>query len=225
MQNILVTGANRGIGLEFVKQYLAAGSAVWACYRQNKGELENISNTNLHLLRWDVSQPLLSSEREKLPSKLHLLINNAGVYGDKGDGQSILNINAAQMSSVFAANAIGPVNTVQALLQQLKNGEATIANMSSKMGSSADNSSGGAYAYRASKAALCTITKSMAVDLAPFNIQTIALHPGWVQTDMTNHTGLLDTPTSASGLIEVISNIKQYNSGAFVAYDGQQVPY
>lgn len=148
MQNILVTGANRGIGLEFVKQYLdTTGDAVWACYRQSLGELEQISNPNLNLLRWDVSQPLLSSEREKLPAAINVPINNAGVYGDKGDGQNLKNINAAPMSTVFAANAIGPINTLQALLEHLKNGKAAIANMSSKMDSSTDNNSGAFVAY------------------------------------------------------------------------------
>jgi len=100
-----------------------------------------------------------------------------------------------------------------------------IANVSSKMGSSTDNSSGGTYAYRAAKAGLVIVSKSMAVDLAPFGIHVITLHPGWVQTDMTHQTGLIDAATSVAGMTQVISDARSDAGGEFIAFDGQVVPY
>ncbi len=225
MQNILVTGANRGIGLEFVKQYLADGERVWACYRSDKEELAALSSPNLSLVQWDVTTTIVPSAINALPDSINLLINNAGIYGLSGSGQALSDISDQHMSEVFSVNAVSPLLAVQNLLPQLTAGKATIANMSSKMGSSSDNTSGGVYAYRASKAALCSISKSMAVDLAQDDIKVITLHPGWVKTDMTNHTGLVDASTSVSGLRTVIANVDQFGSGAFVAYDGQIVPY
>ena len=223
--NIFITGANRGIGLGFVKHYLAKGHHVWASYRDNPATLEALNNPNCYPIEWDVIKPLSSGERTKLPKQINLLINNAGIYGDRDDGQSLSNVTQSQLLDVFNVDAASPIYVVQALLGQLKAGQAVIANMSSKMGSSTDNTSGGVYAYRAAKAALCNITKSMAVDLENHKIQVICLHPGWVQTDMTQNTGLIDVKTSVAGLASVIDNIKQYPPGAFVAFDGAIVPY
>ncbi|MFT5259533.1 MAG: NAD(P)-dependent dehydrogenase (short-subunit alcohol dehydrogenase family) [Saprospiraceae bacterium] len=225
MKNILVTGANRGIGLEFVKQYLDEGHVVWACFRLDAGELTKISHSNLRLIPWDITTPIDQSVLDQLPDALHLLINNAGVFGEKGSGQQLDLIDAQQMAEVFATNATAPLMVVQALLDKLEAGKATVANISSKMGSNQDNTSGGVYAYRASKAALCAITTSMAVDLASKHIKTVALHPGWVKTDMTNHTGLVDTQASVQGLRQVIQNLPLQNSGAFMSFEGQVIPY
>ena len=225
MKNILITGANRGIGLGFAHHFLALGDHVWACYRDTPELLLALQNPNCHPIKWDVEHTLDKSEQNKLPEEIHLLINNAGIYGAKDGGQDLSKITHEQMLEVFSIDAAAPILVVQALLPLLKRGEATIANMSSKMGSVADNTSGGCYAYRAAKSALCNITKSMAVDLAPDNIKAIALHPGWVQTDMTNQTGLIDIKTAVAGLCNVINNIDHYPPGAFVAYDGTIVPY
>ena len=129
------------------------------------------------------------------------------------------------MLEVFRIVTVAPLRVVQCLLPRERQGHAIIANMSSKMGSVADNGSGGVYAYRAAKSALCMVSKSMAVDLANDGIQVICLHPGWVQTDMTNQTGLIDVETSVAGLCTVIEEIDRYAPGAFVAYDGTLVPY
>ncbi len=223
MNHVFITGANRGIGLGFVQHYLEQGDTVWACYRHSAEPLSALNHPRCHPVRWDVTEPLNEAEYSKLPDEINLLINNAGIYGDSTQGLS--QVSQQQLLEVFKVNAATPILVVQSLLKQLKKGHACIANMSSKMGSVADNSSGGVYAYRAAKSALCNITKSMAIDLADENISAICLHPGWVQTDMTQNTGLIDVKTSVAGLASVIDNIDKYPPGAFVAYDGAIVPY
>ena len=225
MRNIVITGANRGIGLGFVQYYLAQGDHVWAGYRGNSASLSALNNARCHPLQWDVSQTLPENELAILPDEIHLLVNNAGIYGSKDGGQNLQQISRDEMLNVFHINAVTPILVVQTLLSRLQKGHATIANMSSKMGSVTDNSSGGAYAYRAAKSALCNITKSMAIDLQKDQVNVISLHPGWVQTDMTSQTGLIDIETSVAGLTSVIDNIHQYPPGAFVAYNGEIVPY
>ncbi len=226
--NVLITGAGRGLGLGFVRHYLARGHQVWAAYRQDQQQLLEIDDANLHLLQWDVRQTKSPADLDLagVPDELHLLINNAGVYGPKDDvGQSLDGVTAETMSQTFDINCIGPLRVVQSLLPRLRRGRASIANLSSKMGSSGDNSSGGCYAYRASKAGLVIVSKSMAVDLADDGCRVICLHPGWVKTDMTNHTGLIDVETSVAGMTRVIDNIDNYEAGAFIAFDGKTVPY
>ncbi len=225
MRKVLITGANRGLGLGFVKHYLTQGDQVWASYRSDAVPLLKLDSTACQPIHWDVNDILAEREADKLPDEINLLINNAGIYGPRGQGQDLDRITAEEMLRVFNTNAVAPLRVVQALLPRLQRGRAVIANISSKMGSVSDNSSGGVYAYRAAKSALGIISRSMAVDLAGDGIQVIALHPGWVQTDMTNQTGLIDVPTSVAGLATVIDRIEQYPPGAFVAYDGQQVPY
>jgi NAD(P)-dependent dehydrogenase (short-subunit alcohol dehydrogenase family) len=225
MRNILITGANRGLGLGFVDHYLQNGERVWACYRQDAGELLRLDSLNCQPIHWDVTRPLPETELAKLPDKIDILINNAGIYGSKGSGQSLQAIKEPEMLDVFSINTVAPIRVVQTLLPRLKHGAATIANMSSKMGSVSDNNSGGNYAYRASKSALCIVSKSMAIDLQKYAIDVLCLHPGWVQTDMTGHTGLIDIDTSVAGLSSVIDRAEAFPPGAFVAYDGAIIPY
>ncbi len=220
--NVLITGANRGIGAGFVRYYLSEGHTVWGCYRSNPGELACISSEQLQLLRWNVATE--SEPQGELPEKIDLLINNAGIYGPGKDGQTLEHVTAEAMLEVFNVDCVGPLRVVKYLRNRLS-GVATIANVSSKMGSVADNSSGGTYAYRAAKAALVIVSKSMAVDLAATGVQVITLHPGWVQTDMTNRTGLIDIETSVKGMANVIAHARHYEPGSFVAFDGKIVPY
>ncbi|HED39006.1 MAG TPA: SDR family oxidoreductase [Chromatiales bacterium] len=226
--NVLITGANRGIGLGFVQHYLAQGCDVWATCRSDYGGLADIDSPRLHILQWDV----ISDKDERylqamaVPDRLDLLINNAGIYGPKKThGQSFETVTAETMQVVFEVNCVGALKVSQLLASRVISARGVIANISSKMGSSEDNSSGGCYAYRAAKAALVIVSRSMAVDLAADGVNVITLHPGWVSTDMTNHSGLIDVATSVKGLATVIENIEQYQPGAFVAFDGKVVPY
>ena len=129
------------------------------------------------------------------------------------------------MLEVFHVDCVGPLRVVQFLKERIIKARGVIANISSKMGSSADNSSGGAYAYRAAKAALVIVSKSMAMDLQPDGVRVISLHPGWVKTDMTHHSGLIDVETSVAGMASVIEHVNDCEPGSFVAFDGQRVPY
>ncbi|MDQ6954768.1 MAG: SDR family oxidoreductase [Mariprofundaceae bacterium] len=221
--NVLITGANRGLGLGFVHHYLAHGWQVWACHRSECEALKGLHSDALHTVCWDVGEN--TEPQGLLPDKLHLLINNAGVYGPGSGGQSLDLIVPEAMLEVFNTDCIGPVRVVQRLKSSLIAGQAAIANISSKMGSTGDNSSGGAYAYRAAKAGLVIVSKSMAVDLQSYGIRVVTLHPGWVQTDMTHQTGLIDIETSIAGMTQVIENIDDYELGQFVAFNGSIVPY
>jgi len=220
--NIVITGANRGIGLEFVRQYLLADHEVWACHRGNLGGLAKIDSPLLHPVKWDVTQALSVDTVALLPASIDILINNAGIYGQD---QQLNKVSAETMRHVFDVDCVAPVRVVQSLLPRVAAVKGRIANLSSKMGSSTDNGSGGCYAYRAAKAALIICSKSMAIDLQSQGVQVITLHPGWVMTDMTSHSGLIDAQTSVSGMRKVIDRIADYELGAFVAYDGQQIPF
>ena len=226
--NVLITGASKGLGLGFAQYYLDHGNQVWACYREDPGGLNAIDATGLHRVQWDVTRdvPADYGNTPGLPEDLHLVINSAGVYGPKKEsGQSLETVTPEEMSVVFDVNCVGPLRVVQHLRNRLVNGRGVIANISSKMGSSADNTSGGCYAYRASKAALVIVSKSMAVDLQPHGVGVITLHPGWVRTDMTDHSGLIDVVTSVAGMTHVIDRIADYDLGAFVAFDGKVIPF
>jgi len=224
--NIVITGAGRGIGLGLVHYYLKQGDSVWATFRTQSVELDALSPhypQQLHLLQWDVTLPC--PRIDALPSAIDLLINNAGIYGPGGDGQSLHNVDAKTMHKLFEVDCLAPLLVVQQLRTRLESAAGVIANISSKMGSIADNSSGGSYAYRAAKVALVMVSKSLAVDLAPCGVHVITLHPGWVRTDMTSHTGLIDIATSVVGMTTVLGRARVFPSGSFIAYDGQPIPY
>lgn len=221
--NIFITGANRGLGLGFVRHYLAQGMTVWACYRSNCNELERIKHSCLHYVQWDVRNE--SPERGGLPDDIDILINNAGIYGPKKkQGQTLESVTSEVMHDVFDVDCLGALRVSQKLLPNIKKNGGVIANISSKMASVTDNSSGGCYAYRAAKGALLVISKSMAVDLAPQGIHVLSLHPGWVRTDMTGQQGLIDIDASVAGMTDVIARASDYPLGSFVSFDGQLIP-
>ena len=221
--NVLITGANRGLGLGFVRHYLSKGHDVWACYRHEYAQLQCLASDKLHILQWDIGSD--AAPVGDLPDTIDLLINNAGIYGSSKGGQSLDEVTPDTMIEVFNVDCVGALRVVQRLKSRVITAQGKIANISSKMGSSGDNRSGGTYAYRAAKAALVIVSKSMSVDLAPDGVRVITLHPGWVQTDMTHHSGLIDVDTSVKGMTDVIAHIHDYEAGQFIAFDGQIVPY
>jgi NAD(P)-dependent dehydrogenase (short-subunit alcohol dehydrogenase family) len=221
--NVVITGANRGLGLGFVQHYLSKGDEVWACYRTNLDGLADINSDKLHTLQLDVSQDF-DAKGKGFPEHIDLLINNAGIYGPYGT-QDLDSITSDAMLEVFNVDCVGPLRVVQQLKARIVRAKGLIANISSKMGSSDDNGSGGTYAYRAAKAGLVIISKSMAIDLKPSDISVITLHPGWVSTDMTHQSGLIDVQTSVAGMTDVISRVDDYELGQFVAFDGKVIPF
>jgi len=228
--SILITGTNRGIGLEFVKHYIKNNEKVIAtCRNRNSAkdllELENTTN-NLSLVELDVSNPNsinnFTSKIAGLP--IDTFISNAGVSGPKNI--EFGNFDAKEWLDVFNINTIAPLIITQKILKNLRLGkDKKLVFISSKVGSIEDNTSGGMYIYRTSKTALNQVIKSLSIDLKGENFIVVALHPGWVQTDMGGPNALIDTKTSVKGLIEVIDNLTPKNSGKFYNYDGSPIPW
>ncbi|MAM87356.1 MAG: short-chain dehydrogenase [unclassified Hahellaceae] len=230
MSSVLITGANRGIGLEFAKQYLEEGATVLACCRdpESADELSALARQHdaLTIFKLDVTQADQIGElaASLVGTALDVLINNAGVYGPKG--MDFSDINEQDWLDVLSVNSIAPFMVARALLPQLKNGKLKkIAVVSSKMGSVAENSSGGSYLYRSSKSAVNQVVKSLAHDLKDGGLRVVALHPGWVQTDMGGPQALITTEESVKGLRKVIAELDDDRSGEFFAYNGAVVPW
>ncbi len=230
MKTILVTGANRGLGLEFTRQYLDAGQRVIATARdlQKAGALQDLARrfpATLTLQTLDVTdaQSRLQLAKSLDGQPIHLLVNNAGVSGGWGNFGKL---DESVWLQVLHTNTIAPIKLVEVLRANLANAEvATVAILSSKMGSMGDNTSGGSYIYRSSKAALNAAAKSLAIDLAAENIKVAILHPGWVRTDMGGPNGLIDAPVSVSGMRRVLAGLTKDQCGQFIAYDGTVIPW
>lgn len=230
-KTVVITGANRGIGLEFVRQYLVEGCKVFAgCRNPAKAVgLNSISGKaegRLEVLSLDVTDAGdIQSLRDKLAGQpVDLLINNAGVYGPKGKGLAALD--TQDWLDVFDTNSIAPIILTGALLDNLKaSASARVIGISSRMGSIDDNTSGGAYIYRSSKAALNSALASAAIDLRDQNICVGILHPGWVETDMGGANAQLDVESSVAGMRRVIDKLDMAESGGFFSYDGSPIPW
>ncbi|SFW25177.1 SDR family oxidoreductase [Nitrosovibrio sp. Nv17] len=228
MKTVLVTGANRGIGLEFCRQYAADGWRVLACARQpgTSGALHALAaghpgQVTVHGLDVGVSDHIDALARSLDSHPIDLLLNNAGVYPPDDPA-----LDEAVWAGAFLINAIAPLHMARAFAPHLARGTGKIiATLSSKMGSISDNSSGGSYLYRSSKAAANMLMKTLAVDLAPAGILTVALHPGWVRTDMGGPNALISAEQSVSGMRAVIARLTPADSGTFIAYDGRPVPW
>ena len=230
MKNVLITGANRGIGLALVNTYLAAGWQVYATCRDvgRAKELEQLQTTTGNLVLFELNvtdhQAITALSSKLADVSLDLLINNAGYYGPKGYGFG--NTDADEWRKVFEINTIAPLKIAEAFYPQLKTAQpGIIACLSSKVGSMTENTSGGGYIYRSSKAALNSVVKSLSNDLLPEGIIAVALHPGWVQTEMGGPNAKISTPESAQGLKAVIDNLTTEKSGGFYNYDGSVIPW
>ncbi|MGF1757415.1 SDR family oxidoreductase [Photobacterium sagamiensis] len=229
-KTLLITGANRGIGLALVQAYLADGWQVHACCRspENATELQQLSanylGLTLHPLDVTDHNAISQLSNTLHDTKLDLLINNAGYYGPKGYGFG--NTDVAEWRKVFEINTIAPLKIAEAFFPQIKAGmPGVIASISSKVGSMAENTSGGGYIYRSSKAALNSVVKSLSNDLLPEGIISVALHPGWVQTEMGGPNALISAPKSAHGLKQIIDNLTPDQSGGFFNFDGTPIPW
>ncbi|MBO2675245.1 SDR family oxidoreductase [Shewanella algae] len=229
MPQLLITGANRGIGLALTQVYLAAGWDVLACCRdpETADELLDLVNEfqGLEVFALDVTdyEAVADLAAELEGRGLDLLLNNAGYYGPKGLLLGQLPVD--EWRTVFEVNSIAPCKLAEAFLPHLIQAKGIIANISSKVGSMADNQSGGGYLYRSSKAALNSITKSLALDLANVGVKVVALHPGWVQTSMGGSNALIDVDTSAAGMKQLLDNLSQAQSGGFYDYCGNSIPW
>ncbi|KJZ13597.1 short-chain dehydrogenase [Marinomonas sp. S3726] len=226
--HLFITGANRGIGLEMVKQFAQSNWKVSACCRNPATATELFAlaqeNTDIKLYALDVTdyQAVTNLADELKDVSFDLLINNAGIYGPKGSSLDNLDIEAWRQ--VFETNTIAPLKLIQAFTPHVAASEGKrIAVLSSKMGSISDNQSGSAYIYRSSKTALNQVIKSLSIDLSPQRIQVIALHPGWVRTEMGGPNGLIDTTESVTGLKSVMTS--EIKTGHFYNYDGSEIAW
>ena len=230
MATVLITGTNRGIGLEFVKQFLAREDTVLATCRDmgSATELRQLKNDTrkLHIFELDVSS---QKSMEDLTLQLaghaiDIFINNAGVYGPRDS--TFGKVSANEWAKVLQVNAKAPMILTQLLIDNLRDGsDKKLIYITSKMGSIDDNKGGGSYVYRSSKAALNAVVKSISVDLRDSGFSVAVLHPGWVQTDMGGPNALIDVITSVSKMIDVIDNLNFHNSGSFFNYDGGIIPW
>ena len=230
MATILVTGANRGLGIEFVEQYLNDGNEVIATYRNENSSMDLIKmgneRSNLKLLQLDVSSnKSLNSFAENLgDSPIDIFINNAGVYGPRNS--SFGNVDEENWIPAIKVNTIAPILLTQLIIKNIRAGsDKKLIYITSKMGSIDDNKGGGAYVYRSSKTALNAVVKSLSVDLKNENIAVALIHPGWVKTDMGGPNALIDKDTSVRGMTEVISNLDISSTGNFYNYDGSIIPW
>ncbi len=226
-----ITGCNRGLGLEFVRQLLARGQRVIATCRDIATSTDLTALTLKHsgqlsLVEMDVSDEASMREAVALlnDEAIDVFINNAGMYGPRD--ANFGNVDGPAMAEVLYTNAVAPVLLTQLLIDNVRKGSGKkLVYVSSKMGSIADNGRGGSYIYRSSKTALNSVVKSLALDLAPEGIATATLHPGWVRTDMGGPNGLIDAPESVSGMLNVIDGLSVANTGQFFNYDGATIAW
>lgn len=226
MSTVLITGANRGLGREFVRQLVKEGHRVLATCRDpsQARKLKRLVPAE-DILTLDVSRP---ESIEKLPAAWqgrvnHLdgLINNAGV-GGKGGGLN--GVTWEDCQEVFATNVLGPLLVTRTCRPLLKRGS-RVMNITSLMGSLADNRSGGGYSYRISKAALNMVTNNLHIDLSPQGIIVISMHPGWVRTRMGGPAAPLSKNRSVAGMLAVYHSMTPQEGGGFFNFKGESLPW
>jgi len=230
MNTILITGSNRGIGLELVRQYADDNWHVLACCRSPKdasalqelaGSKDNIS---VHALDVSNSQQITALASELKDTTIDILFNNAGIYGpyDANFG----NTDGQQWLECFSINTISPMKVTEAFVNHVANSQLkTVASMSSKMASMADNGSGGSYLYRSSKAALNSVMTSAAINLKPRGIKVAIMHPGWVKTDMGGPNAEISTHACVAQLKKILNELTLETSGSFFEIDGSIIPW
>jgi NAD(P)-dependent dehydrogenase (short-subunit alcohol dehydrogenase family) len=218
MPTVLITGANRGIGLEFARQYSADGWDVVATVREDSPELDALG---VRVERLDMRNlDSVASFAERLES-LDLLIANAGTYGPKSpeSGQE-----GEEWLETFAVNTVAPYLLAKSVLPLVERVGGKLIAVSTRMGSIEDNTSGGYIAYRSSKTALNSAWKSLAIDNQG-KATCAVIHPGWVQTRMGGRSAPLSPEDSVSGMRKVIEDLTPEDSGAFFSHDGSQIPW
>jgi NAD(P)-dependent dehydrogenase (short-subunit alcohol dehydrogenase family) len=219
-RTVVITGANRGIGLELASHFHKQGDKIIAIVRQSSDELAAIADTVIENVELTNAEHIETLKQQLSGFRVDILINNAGMWHDDQLGQ----FNFDELSEQMNVNAFAPMRVIEALLANFSEGS-KIANITSRMGSIADNDSGGRYGYRASKAALNALTKSLSIDLKPKGIAACVLHPGWVQTRMVNFSGLITPQEAAQGLAARIEALNLENTGGFWHSNGEELPW
>jgi NAD(P)-dependent dehydrogenase (short-subunit alcohol dehydrogenase family) len=231
MPSALITGANRGLGLEFVRQYLADGWRVVATCRNPAGadklkSLAKSAGDKLTIVELDVTK--LETVRNAATHlggiAIDILINCAGITGPSGQRAGAVNYDS--WPDVLDVNTMGPLRVLEAFIEPLARSERKlVVSITSGMGSLADNTSGGSIAYRSSKAALNMVMRSAAIDLKSRGISCVVVNPGWVETDMGGPNAPLSPQESVSALRRLIARLGAKDSGKFYHYDGSEYPW
>ena len=225
MSNILIIGANRGLGLEFAKQYSELGHHVFATTRDKSKSDQLVAIANTTVLELDLNKDKsIDSFIEEISSiKIDILIHNSGIFHDEQLSED-LDIDA--WMNEMRINAITPIILARKLKQNVLEGEdKKIIFISSQMGSIDDNYSGRFYFYRSSKSALNSAAKSLAIDWKDKSISVLMLHPGWVKTDMGGKSAKLEIPDSIQLMIQVIRDLNLETSGSFLNYEGKKLEW
>lgn len=220
MTTTVVTGASRGIGLEITKQAAARGDDVIAVCRKPSAELDALGVRVESGVDVSVQEDVEQLAGGLPDASIDILINNAGILSR----QSLDNLDFDAIRRQFEVNSLGPLRVTAALREKLKDG-AKVGIVTSRMGSVADNTSGSHYGYRMSKAAVNMAGMSLAQDLKERGIAVILLHPGYVNTDMTNHTGNVDPADAASGILQRIEELDLSTTGTFRHANGEALPW
>jgi NAD(P)-dependent dehydrogenase (short-subunit alcohol dehydrogenase family) len=221
---ILVTGANRGLGLEFARQYAADGWRVIACCRNPKDapELKKV-RAEVHALDVTSQESIQHLAKILNGASVDVLINNAGLHGDR---RMFGETDVALWKQIFEVNTIAPVQMLAALLENIASSHhKKVVNITSKVGSISDNPGGGSYAYRSSKTALNMAMANAAHELKGRGITILLIHPGWVQTDMGGPSAPVAIEQSITGIRRIIDKSTLAETGHFYDYTGKQLPW
>lgn len=231
MKNVVVTGANRGIGLQFVTQLGESNYNITACCRRPNAahDLNTIAShhKNITVMPLDVTKDgSITALYKALSDKpIDILINNAGITGESG--VTVGNIHKTNFMDVFVTNCYGVLKTSEVLLPLLEKSEdKLIVVISSSMGSITENERGGSYAYRASKSALNSVMRSFAIDVKPRDVKVLLLHPGWVKTNLGGKDALIDVKESVDGMLDQIEKHgRRAEADCVWRYDGTLVAW
>ena len=222
IRTVLITGANRGIGLELARQYSTAGWRVIGTARK-PDEATELDATGAEVMQLDVTDQgsVDRLARDLADRPVDMLINNAGIQPLMW---KLADIDFDAFEQALRVNTVGPVRVSKALLHNLRSGELRrIVNITTNLSSIADNTDGGFYGYRESKTALNMFTRSLAAELGPEGFICIALHPGWVKTDLGGPQAPLDVRESVEGMRRVIENLQPEDNGSFRTYAGERM--
>ena len=232
MHTVLISGSNRGLGLEWARQYAAAGWRVHATCRnpEEAVSLQQLAGENpkVAVHRLDVTQ---AEEIDQLCAELgdapiDLLVNNAGIYRERWGRDTLGQINYTDWLDTLAVNSLGPMRLSEALIDNLAHSERRlIVAITSHMGSIAEIGSPNDSAYRSSKAALNAAMKGLALDVGSRGIGVLLLHPGWVRTRMGGEQAPLSTQESVAGMRRLVAMYQPHQSGHFFRYDGSEIPW
>lgn len=235
MPVLIITGANRGLGLEFVRQYAADGWTIATINRRSSDDLDALARRYpIQKISADLTDDdsLANAVKQLEYPLIDLLINNAGTMGYGSFAktgfsyQAFGRFNREEWLKVFDINVCTPMALAEMIVDKLEAADnPVVVTISSMLGSNALNTIGNSYPYRASKAAVNSIMKSMGINLGERGITCVALHPGWVRTELGGPNADIDAPESVSGMKKTISKLTADDAGRFLAYTGKEMPY